>query len=265
MKFALLVLICFSSTWGHTKDNPFESEMLQGVYKLQIQKSEDSDTITKGTGFLTEQDGNLMLVTVKHLILDAIGPQKLDSESCVTMHATLQNNKGIVTMTLRFYCSPNFDIAIAKLDPFCTLSAMHKKYHVEKLNLNLGTYSIFVGFPTLTFKGKGFDICRRDKDGECLPLVKIGRLSGSDLISGDLYIDAMNTIGFSGSPVFAMDDNSKKFKLAGMVTGLLFQQVSKPGNEKFEWTEDYYSNSGVTKAVNLDAILNTVHAAQKIK
>lgn len=272
MKTVLLVMLTVLAFQSTAQDagpdsgkhyNPFEEWMWEGVYVINTYNKSGIPNYA-GTAFIINYKGERYVVTAKHLF-------EGDSNMLVTPYKkslgkfTFRLYNGIdslQTFTEPFFTPENksIDAVVCRIRGKESLSSVNTSHQLGFKSIKIGNYAVFAGFPSYTLHGK-IQGPHSKIGGKRYPLVKIGRISGlreHDPVGNNVYIDAINMSGFSGSPMYSYNDSLDIFILSGVITGSVPQNTYVDTGTELEINKGVFSNSGVSTATFIESIYDLI-------
>jgi len=145
---------------------------------------------------------------------------------------------------------------------FSDISVLSINYYIETFPLEFSSQGIiwgqdlyFLGFPF----GLNFDVGEKNR-GFDMPFVKKSIVSAISIKEPDgiLFLDGINNPGFSGGPVAFQDLISKKFKIAGVISG--YRTDSRPAlinNEENDFIM-FKENTGIITAYSIENAIQII-------
>ncbi len=182
-----------------------------------------------GTCFRISDKSKNMIVTARHLFC-----KKYKSGDIVRY--LFDKDYIIVKGKIYLPDNPNIDIALLEFN-------LDYKFDIPALQVE-GSYTLgqdcyFVGFP--------LDGSYNTKyENRTVGSVKKAIFSGENIENGvhTLYLDGININGFSGSPIIAISEKTKDFKIIGVISGFLSDSILLNNDKK------YPINLGIINAVS---------------
>lgn len=183
-----------------------------------------------GTAFTVDVDQRQYLITARHVVSTKDDETPIDifhdaqwKRMRVRIIHLLQEDVDIVVLAPSFQISPTLP-----LEPTAG-------------GLILGQEVFFLGFPYGLFADSG--LLNRQFP---FPFVKRGTLSAFDPKVGYIFIDGHNNPGFSGGPIVFRLQNTKNFRVAGVVSGYRFEEEPILSRNSNQDTNFYYQyNTGI--------------------
>ncbi len=239
------------------------SEILTRTFRISAFDPEHAEW-RSGASVAVDIDGGQYLVTCRHIFRD------LDVESAsvkLEISASLQHmfgtpdNRRTDVRSLSGYSFVGFgsddsDVAVLALsDSIKQLHAMHLPGEKGAAQAILGGDVGILGFPDVIPMNPD---AMRLHTGGFIPAVQRGCVSYFGF--GDrptrIYLGVMNSLGFSGGPVYT-SDNGRRTTLLGIVEG--FRTRRNPVLANYEETGEYVlENSGIMTATDISHALDAV-------
>lgn len=267
MRTILLVVLTAMAFQCEAQYNPYEEWMREGVYRIGLKVSKDSTCF--GTAFIVSYKGEKYAVSARHIFGTPDQQSKIDFEG-IYWTLTLSNDSIVQDFNRKAYFLKNstVDIVVFPLDT-TYLPSIRIECQRYSRGTKMGAISIFVGYPTIkNNKGVIEPICTSKDNVACSPLVKVGRVSGYNLVnenSDQILVDAMNFKGFSGAPLYTYDEPTGNYVLSGVVSGYINQPTSVPSNSGMLENTTVQSNGGLTKCSwsdNIFVLIDSINDAR---
>jgi S1-C subfamily serine protease len=223
------------------------TEMLQRT--LPIQAAD-----TGGTGFFTDYQGKLYLLTARHVVAGL----PLCRPELRLWYADKWND--FKPTRILYPSSALVDIAVLETNEVAT-----KVFGIppmgDEAGLTFGQKVWFLGYP-LWSKDFPHGMASSFSQGtRILPFIKSGTMSAIDSSNPDavvLYVDGFNNPGFSGGPILYWDFRQHAYRIAGVIQGYKSQAAQAIVNGVSRDT-NVLVNSGILVGYSIK------HAFQAIK
>jgi hypothetical protein len=201
-----------------------------------------------GTAFTIDYQGNLYLVTAKHVVVGLPGS-----------NATIQIRRGskwedVHTVKTLFPPSDDVDIAV-----FETNENVPKPFQVTAARgsggVTLGQRVWFLGYP--------WGIGTRARNAEA-PFLKGGTMSAIDATNPNavvVYIDGFNNPGFSGGPIIFWNFSTHAYEVLGVVRGYKEDTAKILVNGEHADT-NLLVNSGILVGYSIEHAIQAVEKGQ---
>lgn len=187
-----------------------------------------------GTGFIVDVDGQEYLITAKHLLGTP------DSDLKIYINQRWTSYKYVVAD----FGANGADIVALRLENPIVPSNLPVKVSGETY---IGQDVCFLGFPYKLWMEHG-----AVTHGRPMPFLKKGVISAFDNDPSILHLDAINNPGFSGGPVYYLDDE-KNVVIIGVVADYRIErEVVEAGDLKIEVPY----NTGLMRAYRMQNFLS---------
>lgn len=237
MKLIILSLLLSIPLVSKSQLVKFESWMYDAVVKIEVLSP---GTTNNGTAFFAKYRGEIFLITAKHLFA---GHHAGDSVSIVL---TKGNRKQTAKWPIYFDEAPNTsDVAVtyAHLPPATSIG----------INLDsndstgIGEPILYLGFPSVNVINNLIHVNSVAMNGEILPLLKRGYVSGfnhTSMFNNTIIFDTHSTPGFSGSPIFVTNSKTKQPEVFAVLSGGLNANLSATdGVNQIQLKDLFYQTS----------------------
>lgn len=198
-----------------------------------------------GSCFAVDYRGKKYLITARHVV-----------EGLPAKNAKLQVYRSAewkeFSANIILPANKDIDIAVLTSEQLGIASAWNPDLTINSPALGGQVY--FVGYP--------FGLHSLFNNGEYLPLVKVGVLSGLDNAQSDdavYYIDGFNNPGFSGGPVIYNDNVKHEWHIFAVVKGYV-NDVIKAKVKGKDIDTALLVNSGILLAYPIDYALKAIDA-----
>lgn len=236
LKTPFLFLFLIASAASGDADQIATSEIITRVFQISY-----LNTNVTGTCFAIDVDSRQYLVTAKHVV-----PGIKSYDNIRILHAS-----GWKEMKVRsLYCADtNLDLIVlippGKVTSAGQIDVGSSKFTFVGQDLNFFGYP-FAMYTQGTNANSGFPI----------PLVKRAMVSG--FFAGGFWLDGINNPGFSGGPVVAFDDSSKRRRIVAVISGYRFDPEPVRENGSPMPAYSVWSNTGLIKCYSIDAALSAI-------
>jgi trypsin-like peptidase len=205
-----------------------------------------------GSSFAIEVDGRQYLITAKHVV------QGIKDGDSISL---LNKDKAWQPLSAKVIYPERTDVDIAAL----ALPEVITRAETVNPTLNgvlLGQHCYFLGFP--------FGLASFQGGWAPIPFVKQALISAIQFPL--IYLDGMNNPGFSGGPIFFIDQNTRELKFGGVISAYRYsyaEVLRKRSNEtrpldqiptdEMEGVGQFVAeNQGIVIATQIDPIIEAI-------
>ena len=231
----LTIFIILSAIHSNAQKFPITADILRQTYLLK------TDTL-QGTSFLIEENNQEYLVTAKHLFR-----KKLKNGDSTSVEIYNENKPLKLNVKYLVHNDKRIDIAVLKINKSIQVIT---PFPIGG-RVNLGQDIYFLGYPS-------FNKIQFTTSGTIgiLPLVKKGIVSGWNKIGNYklFFLDGHNNPGFSGGPVVAINYDTQKPVIFGVISGYYYEKKQVKNNKGINEPIHVQENSGIIKCYPTEMI-----------
>ncbi len=194
-----------------------------------------------GTGFLTEQNGCVCLVTARHLVQHLMRGDAIEIQ---------RNGNWEPVVIQEIAHDPKLDVSVIVTQ--LPLGVILNSVDLSMERIIYGQDVYFLGFPHGWFGDVGTLL-----SGYPLPFVK--RALVSNLTGGgdkEFYLDGINNPGFSGGPVVFKNSASGSWQIGGVISGYRYIEQDVIGSKNAELK--YEVNTGIVVASPINSAVSLI-------